>query len=89
MLEWVSTFPICLMVTLNMIKLTIMRILARGVDPMVFSVTLGDSGQVSFSSIGGLSEQICELRKAHGHKTRPNSFWYRLPQSRFISNWRI
>jgi ATP-dependent 26S proteasome regulatory subunit len=40
-----------------------MRMLPREVDPMVFNMSLEDPGQVSFSGIGGLSEQIRELRE--------------------------
>ena len=46
-----------------MTTLTIMRMLPREVDPMVFNMSLEDPGQVSFSGIGGLSEQIRELRE--------------------------
>src|SRR5271168_2319900 len=46
-----------------MTTLTIMRMLPREVDPMVFNMTLEDPGQVSFAGIGGLSEQIRELRE--------------------------
>lgn len=51
------------MVALNMTTLTIMRLLPREVDPMVFNMSLEDPGQVSFAAIGGLSEQIRELRE--------------------------
>ena len=40
-----------------------MRLLPREVDPLVFNMSLEDPGQVSFSGIGGLSEQIRELRE--------------------------
>jgi 26S proteasome regulatory subunit T4 len=50
-------------VALDMTTLTIMRLLPREVDPMVFNMSLEDPGQVSFSGIGGLSEQIRELRE--------------------------
>ena len=46
-----------------MTTLTIMRMLPREVDPMVFNMSLEDPGQVSFSGIGGLSDQIRELRE--------------------------
>ena len=52
-----------LIVALDMTTLTIMRMLPREVDPMVFNMSLEDPGQVSFSGIGGLSEQIRELRE--------------------------
>jgi ATP-dependent 26S proteasome regulatory subunit len=51
------------MVALDMTTLTIMRMLPREVDPMVFNMSLEDPGQVSFSGIGGLSDQIRELRE--------------------------
>jgi ATP-dependent 26S proteasome regulatory subunit len=50
-------------VALDMTTLTIMRMLPREVDPLVFNMSLEDPGQVSFSGIGGLSEQIRELRE--------------------------
>ena len=53
-------------VALDMTTLTIMRILPREVDPTVFhmqsSEEEGDK-KVSFSEIGGLNEQIRELRE--------------------------
>ena len=52
-----------LIVALDMTTLTIMRMLPREVDPMVFNMSLEDPGQISFSGIGGLSEQIRELRE--------------------------
>ncbi|XP_049848248.1 26S proteasome regulatory subunit 10B-like [Schistocerca gregaria] len=50
-------------VTLDMTTLTIMRILPREVDPVVYNMTKEDPGDVSYSSIGGLFEQIRELRE--------------------------
>uniref|UniRef100_A0A7S4IX07 AAA+ ATPase domain-containing protein n=1 Tax=Odontella aurita TaxID=265563 RepID=A0A7S4IX07_9STRA len=51
-------------VALDMTTLTIMRILPREVDPTVFHMQSGeDDGGVSFSDIGGLNEQIRELRE--------------------------
>ncbi|XP_065844027.1 26S proteasome regulatory subunit 10B-like [Oscarella lobularis] len=50
-------------VALDMTTLTIMRILPREVDPLVFNMTTEDPGEVSYSSVGGLSEQIRELRE--------------------------
>lgn len=49
--------------SLDMTTLTIMRILPREVDPMVFNMLAEDPGSVSYSSVGGLSEQIRELRE--------------------------
>jgi 26S proteasome regulatory subunit T4 len=46
-----------------MTTLTIMRQLPREVDPLVYNMTAEDPGEVSYSSVGGLSEQIRELRE--------------------------
>ena len=48
---------------LDMTTLTIMRMLPREVDPMVYNMSLEDPGQVSFGGIGGLNDQIRELRE--------------------------
>ena len=50
-------------VALDMTTLTIMRILSREVDPLVYNMSAEDPGDVSFATIGGLSEQIRELRE--------------------------
>ncbi|GMH79991.1 hypothetical protein TL16_g08353, partial [Triparma laevis f. inornata] len=56
-------------VALDMTTLTIMRLLPREVDPTVFQMQSEDEhpptpqGKVSFSDIGGLTEQIRELRE--------------------------
>jgi 26S proteasome regulatory subunit T4 len=50
-------------VALDMTTLTIMRTLPREVDPMVFNMLSEDPGAVSYSTIGGLSEQVHELRE--------------------------
>lgn len=51
-------------VALDMTTLTIMRILPREVDPTVFHMQSSEEdGGVSFSEIGGLNEQIRELRE--------------------------
>ena len=55
-------------VALDMTTLTIMRILPREVDPTVFHMQSSedeeeDGKKVSFSDIGGLNEQIRELRE--------------------------
>ncbi|KAI5792966.1 P-loop containing nucleoside triphosphate hydrolase protein [Pyronema domesticum] len=50
-------------VALDMTTLTIMRMLPREVDPLVYNMSLEDPGQVSFSGIGGLNDQIRELRE--------------------------
>ena len=46
-----------------MTTLTIMRQLPREVDPLVYNMTAEDPGDVSYASVGGLSEQIRELRE--------------------------
>lgn len=46
-----------------MTTLTIMRILPREVDPMVYHMLTEDPGAVSFSDVGGLSDQIRILRE--------------------------
>lgn len=50
-------------VALDVTTLTIMRKLPREVDPTVYSMLSEDPGKVSFSSVGGLNEQIRELRE--------------------------
>ncbi len=40
-----------------------MRMLPREVDPLVYNMSLEDPGQISFAGIGGLNEQIRELRE--------------------------
>jgi 26S proteasome regulatory subunit T4 len=50
-------------VTLDMTTLTIMRILPTEVDPLVYNMSKEDPGKVSFAGIGGLTEQIRELRE--------------------------
>jgi 26S proteasome regulatory subunit T4 len=46
-----------------MTTLTIMRILPREVDPLVYSMSLEDPGGATFAGIGGLGEQVRELRE--------------------------
>ncbi|CAI5755938.1 unnamed protein product [Candida verbasci] len=50
-------------VSLDMTTLTIMRILPREVDPLVYNMTTFEPGEISFGTIGGLTEQIRELRE--------------------------
>uniref|UniRef100_A0A183CS16 AAA domain-containing protein n=1 Tax=Globodera pallida TaxID=36090 RepID=A0A183CS16_GLOPA len=50
-------------VALDMTTLTIMRQLPREVDPLVYKMSHEDPGNVSYAEIGGLSEQIRELRE--------------------------
>ena len=46
-----------------MTTLTIMRILPREVDPLVYKMSMEDPGGASFAGIGGLGEQVRELRE--------------------------
>ncbi|XP_035685300.1 26S proteasome regulatory subunit 10B [Branchiostoma floridae] len=50
-------------VALDMTTLTIMRYLPREVDPLVYNMSIEDPGEVSYSQIGGLAEQIRQLRE--------------------------
>ncbi|KAG5175172.1 P-loop containing nucleoside triphosphate hydrolase protein [Tribonema minus] len=50
-------------VSLDMTTLTIMRRLPREVDPTVFHMLNEDPGGITFSQIGGLNDQIRELRE--------------------------
>lgn len=50
-------------VALDMTTLTIMRYLPREVDPLVYNMSVEDPGEVSYNQIGGLGEQIRELRE--------------------------
>lgn len=50
-------------VTLDMTTLTIMRILPREVDPLVYHMATEDPGNVSYSDIGGLGDQIRQIRE--------------------------
>eukprot|EP00744_Colponema_vietnamica_P001380 GILI01002285.1.p1 GENE.GILI01002285.1~~GILI01002285.1.p1 ORF type:complete len:394 (+),score=109.75 GILI01002285.1:138-1319(+) len=50
-------------VTLDMTTLTIMRMLPREVDPMVYNMLHEDPGNIGYGDIGGLNEQIRELRE--------------------------
>lgn len=50
-------------VALDMTTLTVMRYLPREVDPLVYKMSHEDPGEVTYSAIGGLSEQIRELRE--------------------------
>jgi len=53
-------------VSLDMTTLTIMRILPREVDPLVYKMSMEDPGDASFAGIGGLGEQVRELREVRG-----------------------
>lgn len=50
-------------VALDMTTLTIMRPMPREVDPTVFNMLHEDSKSIDFSEIGGLNDQIRELRE--------------------------
>merc|ERR1712093_463758 len=50
-------------VSLDMTTLTVMRMLPREVDPLVYNMSIEDPGNTSFAGIGGLSDQIRELRE--------------------------
>ncbi|KAL6963827.1 26S proteasome regulatory subunit 10B A [Sarracenia purpurea var. burkii] len=51
-------------VVLDMTTLTIMRALPREVDPVVYNMLHEDPGNISYSAVGGLSDQIRELRES-------------------------
>lgn len=50
-------------VALDITTLTIMRYLPREVDPLVHAMTIEKPGDISFESIGGLAEQVREIRE--------------------------
>ena len=52
-------------VTLDMTTMTIMRVLPREVDPIVFNMVAEAPGEgaLKYSDIGGLSEEIRQLRE--------------------------
>merc|ERR1712217_552402 len=50
-------------VALDMTTLTIMRQLPREVDALVFSMLQEDPGKISYNDIGGLTEQIRQMRE--------------------------
>jgi len=50
-------------VALDMTTLTIMRYLPREVDPLVYNMSTEDPGDITYAQIGGLGEQIRELRE--------------------------
>ena len=54
-------------VSLDMTTLTIMRILPREVDPLVYKMSLEDPGGATFAGIGGLGEQVRELQIGRAH----------------------
>jgi 26S proteasome regulatory subunit T4 len=50
-------------VALDMTTFTIMRALPREVDPLVYNMSHENPGDVSYGEVGGLSQQIRELRE--------------------------
>lgn len=58
-------------VSLDMTTLTIMRILPREVDPLVYKMSLEDPGGATFAGIGGLGEQVRELREVNQMTVQP------------------
>jgi 26S proteasome regulatory subunit T4 len=50
-------------VALDMTTLTIMRVLPREVDPLVFNMLHESPGKVNYSEVGGLHEQIRGMRE--------------------------
>lgn len=50
-------------VALDITTLTIMVILPREIDPMIYSMGEESPGDISFESVGGLKDQIRELRE--------------------------
>jgi 26S proteasome regulatory subunit T4 len=60
-------------VALDMTTLTIMRYLPREVDPLVYNMSHEDPGDVTYSEIGGLGEQIRELREVRKQQIHINS----------------
>lgn len=50
-------------VALDMTTLTIMRMLPREVDPLVHNMLNEDPGNINYAEIGGLGEQIRQLRE--------------------------
>lgn len=50
-------------VALDLTTLTIMRVLPREVDPAVYAMVAERSGEVSFNCVGGLKNEIRELRE--------------------------
>ena len=59
---------------LDMTTLTIMRYLPREVDPLVYNMSMEDPGDINYSSIGGLSEQVRELREVGENNPIPSMF---------------
>lgn len=58
-----STLKVGVRVTLDVTTLTIMRVLPKEVDPMVYKMLTEDPGKVTFDDIGGLYDQLRILRE--------------------------
>lgn len=65
-------------VALDMTTLTIMRQLPREVDPLVYNMSHEDPGNVSYAQIGGLSEQIRQLREVTTFAVKTVEFMFHL-----------
>lgn len=50
-------------ISLDFSTLTIMRILPREIDPAVYNMMMEDPGKVPYSEVGGLGDQIRDLRE--------------------------
>lgn len=50
-------------VSLDMTTLTIMKLLPREIDPLVFNMQSEDPGKVAYNDVGGLNEQIRQIRE--------------------------
>lgn len=50
-------------VSLDMTTLTVMKILPREVDPLVFQMQAEDPGKISYNDVGGLNDQIRQMRE--------------------------
>lgn len=50
-------------ISLDFSTLTIMRILPREIDPAVYNMMMEDPGKVPYEEVGGLSDQIRDLRE--------------------------
>lgn len=50
-------------ISLDFSTLTIMRILPREIDPAVYNMMMEDPGKVPYSAVGGLGDQIRDLRE--------------------------
>eukprot|EP00750_Incisomonas_marina_P019518 INCI3484.1.p2 GENE.INCI3484.1~~INCI3484.1.p2 ORF type:complete len:389 (-),score=86.95 INCI3484.1:1737-2903(-) len=58
-----ATLKVGTRVSLDVTTLTIMRVLKQEVDPAVHAMMTEDPGDVTWASIGGLSDQIREIRE--------------------------